>query len=815
MKAPRHAHTMRVSGSPQATGVSLSVGTNASAGDYGMMHMGEKGNGWGPKSYTGVVALGAKSAQIAGNIGMSEHSAEKESHPPYNALPAMIYIGTNEDDGSAPPADGTAVYRQDGTSAAFSVRALSRSVLESAGRTANISAVEIGCDVQELCSGVFQDLATLRSAVMRPECAVYPPFVPDRCFRGCSALSGFSLQTPRVGQQAFEGCSSMRSAAFGRGLEFIGTSAFAGCRSLTSFDKLDSQDSSNTVDMVGDAAFAGTGLVSASLALRSSSIYTFWGDDCFAGCPDLERVRFLSSCYMSTGMFRGCSSLTSVEFVNDHTSYVYPYTFQDCVSLPRITLPSKIWYMSEGMFKGCSNLTSVGFTQYGDGSVMNLVQRNAFDGCRRLTFVEFPSSLDSVGQLQDACLSNCMQEYEGRLLPRARRPQITFHGMNPDDVVTFDDYAETVRFGQIVQLNQAHRLVSYADFMKAVGEVSAGTFDPSDQKWADMIEHAYKYYDAEIYRKANNKQGVIDAYTALTNALAKQRKPVPVCLVFNQKYIDNIIGCWNGETHHTAFDIMPGLERMAGEYNVIFVVVNDYLALDMYEEMEPQRASMSQAELTAARHLLQIARRKWHKAGQTSKDLAVYLWKLLEDSNRESAASGISAWFGDGDYAHAVVKPGPAGYFFRNNLSDSYTLSARLSDMPVFKGHVRKPGDPVVAYTGTHWCDEVLSSGMFRLCADCDLVFRREGHPAVSATYVYGDFWQHVEPYEEPRKYESDAYTTTGFRTGTWYYNARELVQWADAQRKPCLVIYSLLGCKPCQVYEQNIWNNPKLQEWS
>lgn len=226
-------------------------------------------------------------------------------------------------------------------------------------------------------------------------------------------------------------------------------------------------------------------------------------------------------------------------------------------------------------------------------------------------------------------------------------------------MVEFDDYAETIRFGQIVQLNQFHRLVSFGDFGQAVREVQSGTFDPDDPKWSDMIERADNVYARLIYEKLNNKQGVIDAYNALSRALLGQKKPVPVCLVFNQKYIDNIIGCGSNETVHTAFDIMPGLERMASEYNVIFIVVNDYLAMDMYDAMEPYDASMSQSELLAARYLLQIARRKWHKAGQTSKDLAVYLWKQGEDSDSETAqesARGISAWFGDGDYAHAVVK---------------------------------------------------------------------------------------------------------------------------------------------------------------
>ena len=40
-------------------------------------------------------------------------------------------------------------------------------------------------------------------------------------------------------------------------------------------------------------------------------------------------------------------------------------------------------------------------------------------------------------------------------------------------------------------------------------------------------------------------------------------------------------------------------------------------------------------------------------------------------------------------------------------------------------------------------------------------------------------------------------------------------MEWADDNRTPVLVIYSLLGCKPCQIYEKMIWSNHDFQTWS
>lgn len=116
--------------------------------------------------------------------------------------------------------------------------------------------------------------------------------------------------------------------------------------------------------MVGDYSFAGTSLTKVNLSLRSSSIYTFWGDYCFADCKGLAEANILSACYMSNHMFANDTALTAVNFKNNHTSYVYPFVFENCTSLPQITLPSKIWYVSEGMFHNCSSLRTVKFSDY-------------------------------------------------------------------------------------------------------------------------------------------------------------------------------------------------------------------------------------------------------------------------------------------------------------------------------------------------------------------------------------------------------------------------------------------------------------------
>ena len=189
-------------------------------------------------------------------------------------------------------------------------------------------------------------------------------------------MQGIALpnSTTYIGDEAFKDCKSLAYVAFGPNVKEIGTSAFCGDDKLMNVSRLNDIDPGHTFDIVGDCAFYGASLKKANLALRSSSIYTFWGDYCFAENKSLEEVNFLSSCYMSTGMFKGCTKLKDVNFKNNHTSYVYPNVFEGCTALSTITLPSKIWYISENMFKDCSSLKTVSFNTYdASDSSINLI----------------------------------------------------------------------------------------------------------------------------------------------------------------------------------------------------------------------------------------------------------------------------------------------------------------------------------------------------------------------------------------------------------------------------------------------------------
>ena len=68
-----------------------------------------------------------------------------------------------------------------------------------------------------------------------------------------------------------------------------------------------------------------------------------------------------------------------------------------------------------------------------------------------------------------------------------------------------------------------------------------------------------------------------------------------------------------------------------------------------------------------------------------------------------------------------------------------------------------------------------------------------------------------IEKYAAP---EVDTVTTSNFKTGVWYYNAKELKEYADNSGIPAFVEFSDYGCTPCTKFRTEIYERQDFQEW-
>ena len=174
---------------------------------------------------------------------------------------------------------------------------------------------------------------------------------------------------------------------FNEGLKKIGEGAFEDCTSLQSI-KLPS-----TVTEIGDVAFRTCR--SLKDVVLNDCIQKI-GHGSFCGCVLLERITFPST-LITIGLesFLNCKSLKEV-VLNNGLARTMEGSFHGCDALESITLPSTLIGIDAGTFCGCHNLREVHLHEG-----LQWIGTFAFSRCtslERLTFPIISKRLDNVIQ---------------------------------------------------------------------------------------------------------------------------------------------------------------------------------------------------------------------------------------------------------------------------------------------------------------------------------------------------------------------------------------------------------------------------------
>ena len=160
---------------------------------------------------------------------------------------------------------------------------------------------------------------------------------------------------------------------------------------------------------IGSHCFDGCdSLVDIQINLGRSNRLTMIGEYAFANCRNLRSVEWTLAPFIASHMFSGCSSLTSLNFRNPTTNYVYPYGFAEIPSILSIQIPRTTWFLNDNMFEGCSKLSLVEIqdgTNAETSSVLNQVGEWVFNGCSSLHEITLPRSITSFSQIDDNFLA--------------------------------------------------------------------------------------------------------------------------------------------------------------------------------------------------------------------------------------------------------------------------------------------------------------------------------------------------------------------------------------------------------------------------
>ena len=197
---------------------------------------------------------------------------------------------------------------------------------------------------------------------------------------------GNTYRVTSIGDDAFHGCSSLKTITIPESVTSIGDDAFHGCSSLTAITIPES------VTSIGEYAFYGcTGELIVNCNIRSVSNLR---DSPFYGSKFSKVTIGNKVTSIGDYAFHGCSSLTAIN-IPESVTEIGDYAFSGCSSLTAITIPESVTSIGERAFSSCTSLTTITIPE---NSQLTSIGEKAFYNCSSLTAITIPESVTSIGE---------------------------------------------------------------------------------------------------------------------------------------------------------------------------------------------------------------------------------------------------------------------------------------------------------------------------------------------------------------------------------------------------------------------------------
>ena len=235
--------------------------------------------------------------------------------------------------------------------------------------------------------------------------------IGNNAFNGATSIVSVVVagNVTMIGHYAFNGCTKLASVILGQGVDTIGIDAFKSCPKLTNVtlhcDKIVSKDYSFASPKLG--RLFGEQVTDFTIGDGVTKI----GEQAFKECTNIQNITISNSVkQIINEAFRGCTGLTKVTLPNSVERVLY-HVFTGCTNLtepvynntifaympPAIcpesyTIPEGITEIAGAAFQECSTLQSVTFPQS-----LKKIQLYAFWKCTSLSSVNFHDNITSVG----------------------------------------------------------------------------------------------------------------------------------------------------------------------------------------------------------------------------------------------------------------------------------------------------------------------------------------------------------------------------------------------------------------------------------
>lgn len=262
--------------------------------------------------------------------------------------------------------------------------------------------------------------------------------IGDYAFEKCSSLTFIDIpdSVTSIGAMAFTGCHGLTDMVISNSVKVIDDGAFSLCDSLTDIyfngtaDEWSAIETGASNESIADAAvyyFSGTKPTTKGNFWRyENGVITVWpseggkeyseglnyvainGLTCYVSgigtCTDTDIIIPATSpdgrtvVKISANAFLNCTSIVSILIPNTVTE-IDEFAFYGCTALSYVTLPNELPRISAHTFYGCTSLVGVNLNNN-----MISIGDSAFDGCSSLTDIDLPDSITEIGK---AAFANC------------------------------------------------------------------------------------------------------------------------------------------------------------------------------------------------------------------------------------------------------------------------------------------------------------------------------------------------------------------------------------------------------------------------
>lgn len=261
-----------------------------------------------------------------------------------------------------------------------------------------------GYKVVKIGNAAFEDCSSIISVELPDGVTV----IDDFAFSKCTALTSVKLPEGvlTIGESAFDSCYALKSINLPDSVTKLGKKAFEDCSQLASVNI------PKGITVLEEYVFFGCGLTSVVIPEGVTEI----GDCSFSKCYNLTNLvipegvtvigegafRFgealaelnlpKSLKTIKDGAFRGCTALTNVE-IPDGITTITSLAFSDCSSLMNIGFPKNLKVIGVNAFRDCSSLKNVAIP-----SGVTEIDDFAFGECEALTNIDLPDTLKKIGK---------------------------------------------------------------------------------------------------------------------------------------------------------------------------------------------------------------------------------------------------------------------------------------------------------------------------------------------------------------------------------------------------------------------------------